>query len=93
MLHILWRAKRCFVDDNPPPGNDDKLLSENDALCAVDMIRAELIENTPCAANDRRLLSPLGLPPNFEKLTHSAKTNALALFGGALPYSQRFYGQ
>ena len=45
------------------------------------MIRAELIENTPCAANDRMLMEFLALPPNFEKLTHSAKTNAVALSG------------
>ena len=60
--HIPWQATRCFVCDKPRPGSDDKILSDNDALCVVDMIRAELIENTPCAANDRRLLESWGPP-------------------------------
>ena len=45
------------------------------------MIRAELIENAPCAANDRRLLGSLDIPPNFEMPKPSDKTNALAFCG------------
>ena len=56
----------------------------------MDIIRAELIENTPCAANDRRLLESLCLPPNFGKLTPSDKTNAIALCGAPSHISTEF---
>ena len=79
--HILRQAKRCFLDDNPHPGADVEKLSDDDARGALDMIRAELIGNTHCEANDRRLMESLDMPPNFEKLTHSAKTNSIALSG------------
>lgn len=45
-------------------------------------MRAELITNAPFAVNDRWLLESLNVPPIFGKLTQSAKTNAIALFGG-----------
>ena len=79
--HILWQATRCLVGDNPPPEADVETISDNDALCVAGMIRSELIENTPGAANYSRLLAALDIPPNFETLTQSGKTNALARFG------------
>ena len=68
-----------FVDDNPPTEAPDRILSDNDALCVVDMIRAELIENAHCAATGRRLVDSLGIRPNFEILHPYSRTNAIAL--------------
>ena len=65
----------------PTSESDVEIHSNNDALCVVEMIRAELIENKACAANDRRIMESLDIPPNFEKHTPSPKTNAIALCG------------
>ena len=80
-LHILWQAAKCFIEENKPPGSDNRVYSDNDALDVVKSIRAEIIDNTPCAIEDRRLRGLLDLPPNFDRLTPMGKTNALALCG------------
>ena len=70
--HVLWQAARCFVGDNPPPGDGDRVISYADALGVVNTISEKLIDNAPCAANDRMLFGFLNLPPNYEKRTHAA---------------------
>ena len=84
-IELLWQTAKSWADYIDPPRTTPKITSEKEVWELINSIKAKTIDETKLSTQNVSLKQQLQLPENYDRLTPTGKTKAIAALGPSAP--------